>query len=232
MSLDWSDLGPVNADALDVADLSNGLNDELRARVKSELEPGERLLCSANSSPPPVPIRVGYFAAIAIVVAMALLIGGIKLIASDKGPRVGHANRESPTTVGIIISIAGSLMVAATIGIWSGVLKERSRQAGVCYAVTDRRVIFWTPEPRSDAVRVVSVRRGEIQHVVRVQCADGSGNLELQPSSNVQYYPFPKELRYIPEVRRVEQIIRNNLMTDRKGTQDERDRSEAVGEIT
>ena len=34
----------MNADALDVADLSNGLNDELRARVKGELEPGERLL--------------------------------------------------------------------------------------------------------------------------------------------------------------------------------------------
>ena len=40
-----------------------------------------------------------------------------------------------------------------------------------------------------------------------------------------------RDSRYIPEVRRVEQIIRANLMTDVKGAQRDRDRTEFVGDI-
>ena len=74
MSPNWPDLGPVNADALDVADLSGGLNDELRARVKSELEPGERVLWAGRSFPPRTPPGPGYY--LVGAAALALLVFG------------------------------------------------------------------------------------------------------------------------------------------------------------
>ena len=44
--------GACDVDALDIADHSIGLDDELRARVKGELEPGERVLWAGRSIPP------------------------------------------------------------------------------------------------------------------------------------------------------------------------------------
>ena len=32
---------------------------------------------------------------------------------------------------------------------------ERTRNASVCYAVTDRRVIIWAPEENSDGIRIL-----------------------------------------------------------------------------
>jgi len=103
-----------------------------------------------------------------------------------------------------------------TIAHGIGARLMQRRQAEVCYAVTDRRAIFWNPEPRSDGVRVMSVRRGEIQRVVRVERPDGSGHLEFSPSAHVPYYPYPNGFQHIPEVRRVEYIVRNNLIRDER----------------
>jgi hypothetical protein len=121
---------PAHADDFSLAkthELEDGLNDDLRARVKNELEPGERLL-------------------------------------------------------------------------WAG----RHRLVNTCYAITDRRVIMWTPEPRGDAVGVQALGRGQIKSLVRIERPDGSGHLEF-------YGRF--KFTYVPEVRRVEQIVRSNLMT-------------------
>jgi hypothetical protein len=94
------------------------------------------------------------------------------------------------------------------------------------------RVIIWTPEPNSDGIRILTMPGAQIRNIVRVQRLDGSGDLELFSTSQEisYYYHSGPGFKHIPEVRRVEQIIRSNLMTDVKGTQVERDRFEPVGD--
>src|SRR5262249_38111590 len=149
--------------------------------VKGELEPGERLLWAGRSAPPPAPLGQGYF--IAGFVALLLLGVGVLIIAYAMGDHFrAHANRESPVPFGIILCGLGCATILGTIGIWFSNRAERRRQACVWYAVTDRRAILWTPERGSDAVRVQSVRRGEIRYVVRLERPDGSGDLEFTAS--------------------------------------------------
>jgi hypothetical protein len=91
---------------------------------------------------------------------------------------------------------------------------QPGRQANACYAVTDRRAISWVPEPKGDAIRVRTLPRGNIGEVTRVERPDGSGSLEFSLTEGSHYYAFCHYgFRHIPEVRRVEQIIRNTLMT-------------------
>ena len=231
MPPNWSDMGPVNSDALDVADLSNGLNDGLRARVKSELEPGERLLWAGWSSPPLAPLGRGFYFLGAV--SLVLLVFGAINCGYALGRPEAHRD-ENSMALGIMLCVVGALFSSGLIGSLFARRNAPGRGTGVSYAVADRRVIIWTPEPSSDGIRIFTMPGAQIQNIVRVQRPDGSGDLEFSdsPKMNCHYYWGGPGFKHIPEVRRVEQIIRNNLMTDMKRTQVERDRSEAVGDIT
>ena len=49
---------------------------------------------------------------------------------------------------------------------------------------------------------------------MRIERPDGSGTLEFTRTLNDFDYYFHFKFEHIPEVRRVEQIVRNNLMTN------------------
>jgi hypothetical protein len=86
--------------------------------------------------------------------------------------------------------------------------------ANTCYAVTNRRAIVWTPELNSDAMRVQALGRPLLKNLVRVERPDGSGHLQFSdepPDLEFGYY-HRFMFAHIREVRRVEQIVRNNLM--------------------
>jgi hypothetical protein len=109
------------------------LTEELRARVKRELEPGERLLWAACSLAPPFRIGRGFL--------------------------------------------------------------------------------------KGDAIRVQTVARGQVGNLIRVERPDGSGTLEFAGTRGPVDFDYSNRFQFerVPEVRRVEQIVRNNLVTSERG---------------
>jgi hypothetical protein len=211
-------------------DLTRDVNDELRARIKGELEPGERVLWAGWSSPPLAPPGLGsYF--VGAVSLVLLVFGAISCAHAVGRPRA--LPDENSMALGIVLCIVGILFSSGLIASFFVRRNARRRGAGVSYAVTDRRVIIWTPEPNSDGIRILTMSGAQIRNIVRVQRLDGSGDLELfSTGQEISYfYHSGPGFKHIPEVRRVEQIIRNNLMTEVNGSQVGRDQSEFVGDI-
>lgn len=190
-------------------DFGDGLTEDLRARVKSELESGERLLWVARSSPPPVTTGKGYF--IAFGIGLLFAAGGVAVIIRSFGRPRFHNDAAFD---GVMMMIAGSAVAAATIAVRISAAYRRERQANTYYALTDRRAISWIPESKDGSIRVRSLGRGRIQDVARVERPDGTGTLEFTLPRASTEYPAPKEeFKDIPEVRRVEQLVRIHLTT-------------------
>src|SRR4051794_29960999 len=98
-----SELDRDDASFAAAGDFDDSLTDELRARFKGELEPGERLLWAARSSPPPVPLGAGYF--IASGAALLVLDLGVGAIALSLGDLRARSLNESPMPLGIILCL-------------------------------------------------------------------------------------------------------------------------------
>jgi hypothetical protein len=194
-----------------VRELEDGLSDDVRAQIKSELEPGERVLWAAQSNPPVDSRGLAYY----IVCMITLVFFGMGLFFIIP-PRAGpNAAGDSTIGLGIVLLVIDSLfMIGLTAG-WNGRRKHRRQMANTYYAITDRRVIIWVPEPTGDAVRVQALERGEFKHLVRIERTDGSGSLEFSAAPRDADFGYYHRfmLANIPAVRRVEQIVRNNLMT-------------------
>jgi hypothetical protein len=205
---------PVHADAFSLAntrELEDGLTDDLRARVKSELQPGERVLWAAHSNPPIEPRGLGFY----FVCMITLVIFAIGLFFITP-PRVGpNAGGGSTFGVGLVVLGIDSLFMMSLIAGWNGRRTHRRQMSNTCYAISDRRVIIWVPELKGDAIRVQALERGQFKYLIRTERPDGSGTLEFSAAprdADFGYY-HRFTLANIPEVRRVEQIVRNNLMT-------------------
>lgn len=196
-------------------ELGDGLGETLRARVKAELEPGERLLWASRSAPPPAPMSVAFF----IWGAIALLVfffGTVALLAGVQ--RTRWIDDNSPTLPGVLMDTVSGIIIICLIGHLVSKRIERRGQAEVCYAITDRRAIAWIPEPQGAGIRVKSLSRGRIKDLARVERPDGSGTLEFRlPAGEID--PFDREMfNDIPEVRRVEQIVRHHLIASETTT--------------
>jgi hypothetical protein len=198
---------PANAD-----DFGDDLNEDLRARVKTELEPGERLLWAGRSMPPHPRLSVAYNAW--FTVGMLFLGFGLAAIVRALSlPRPRFNESDSTMGLGIGLGVVGSIILVCAAASWISERLKAARESTVCYAVTDRRAISWVPEDSGDAVRVHSWPKGRIGDVVRVERPDGSGNLEFTLTKDSRYYWPPAGFNHIREVRRVEQIVRHNLTT-------------------
>jgi hypothetical protein len=185
-------------------ELDEGLNEELRARIKRELEPGERLLWAARSEPP-LELHLPHFYVWSAIALMSLGLG-LYLLTPPRGDF--RAADGGVVTWGIFFAGVACVIVASLLSNSIARRREWRRLGQVCYAITDRRAISWIPQPLSKAVRVEALGRGSCSHLVRIETPDGSGNLELGRIS----------FDHIPEVRRVEQIVRSNLMTNERNT--------------
>ena len=115
---------------------------------------------------------------------------------------------------GLVLALIGGLTAVVTVAVRIYEGSQRIRQANTYYAVTDRRAISWIPESKDGSVRVRSLGPKRIQEVARVERPDGSGTLEFTlPRVNPDYPVTTEAFKHIPEVRRVEQLVRNHLTT-------------------
>jgi hypothetical protein len=187
-------------------EFDNDLSDQLRARVKSELEPGERLLWAACSRVPPFRLGRGFLCF--AVIALFLIVLGVNFVTYALWqPRAW----EQYMPGGVCFLGFGGAFVVGMVANLSIRLRDRRRIATVFNAVTDRRVIVWTPDTDGDAIRIETIARGQVGNLVRIERPDGSGTLEFSRThSDFDYYHRFK-FEQIPEVRRVEQIVRSNL---------------------
>lgn len=101
-----------------------------------------------------------------------------------------------------------------SIANWNSHRTEWRRMTNTCYAVTNRRAIVWTIELNSDAMRVQALGRPLLKNLMRVERPDGSGHLRFSdepPDLEFGYY-HRFMFAHIREVRRVELLVRNNLL--------------------
>ncbi len=172
---------------------------------------------ASRSYPPFVRPIAGHF--IASAIALLLLIGGVLVITLAWKELRTHDNPNPTMPFGIILCVASGVTMLGTIAHWIGISHEQRRRSGAYYAVTDRRAIVWIPEPKSDAIRVILLPKGQIEGVLRIEPPDGSGTLELScPNSPVGIPWYPFGFQHIHDVRRVEHIVRENLITAKEGS--------------
>jgi len=206
------DFSPVHA-----AEVDDGLTDDLRARFKGDLEPGERLLWAARSDPPVESFGAWFYVlgAIALLyLGMGVVAVGIPSVFGTADARAQHRFDDRSTIIGGLNFLGfGCVFMVGSILVSRNRLRERRRKSNACYAVTDRRAIVCAPEPKGNAIRVQAVARGQFRNVVRVERPDGSGNLEFRETLGDVYVAHGFTFEHVPDVRRVEQIVRNNLIT-------------------
>lgn len=191
-------------------DLANELGDDLRSRVKSELEPGERLLWAGRSWPEPA--RFGAAQVAWMGIGLFMLCSGFTGILYDLLRLRTRSTDGSAAGVGIVVLVLGVIALGVNMGLWMSQRATARRESRTVYAVTDRRTITWTPEPNGDAIRVRSVTSGKLRHVERVERPDGSGTLDFHLKTDHNSWLSINSFKNVQDVRRVEQIVRKNLI--------------------
>jgi hypothetical protein len=179
------------------------------ARVKAELDADERLLWLGRPTPLSAPLGRGT-ATIATIDAVAWIIG-IACVASSVsgGWRLDNAMAAAAPA----LFIGGFLSVALLLFFLCR-RSERTRLRGTLYALTDRRAIIWRPSGRTGGVEVHSVARGGVKRVHRVEYPDGSGDVIFQQPTEGEVHWPPTGFEKVPEVVRVERLVREALLSD------------------
>jgi hypothetical protein len=201
---------PDDFSLADKNELDYGLSVLARALLKRELGPGERLLWAAESTMPPFPLGAGYLVGASIAIAPSAM--GINLLYAYWQPlgKIEHLT-------GSMCWLAfGAILTACLVANARGRLKERRRKGEALSAITDRRAIVWLPEPTGDAIRIQTLARGHVGNLTRIERMDGSGTLEFSKTPNDFEYYNRFAFENVPDVRRAEQIVRNNLMTSER----------------
>jgi hypothetical protein len=198
--------------AHDPGSIDDELSDGLRARVKAELEPGERLLWAARPFLRHEPLSGGFLAGVLIAIVLSVA-GGLSFVKFFQDPL---QQLKGLLTLGLMLGIGDVVLILGLVSSRLHKRYERARMAGTLYALTDRRAIIWTPESSSGAFKVVTIPRGAVSGVHRVQYPDGSGDVLFKAKGSVfQYdeeYWGPSGFLGVAEVRRVEEQVRRTLV--------------------
>jgi len=192
--------------------------DDLLARIKPELRPGERLVWAGR------PVRVPPISRSSLAWATGCLGVSYSLAAFFLALFFGvAATWIEPLDVfkvfgTICAAIAGFVTIVCSV---TGIndLDERRRVIREVYALTDRRAMIWAPGETRKAVQFFSHDRGHFDRVHREERPDGSGSLTFSNSRN-RFNPGPKRFREIADVKRVEALARQYVIHESTDTDD------------
>jgi hypothetical protein len=201
------DVDPAFSDAV-----GDELPDELRARVKAELDPGERLLWAGRpssarlggSTPTSAKVAVG---ALAVATTDVLVVATTPLSRNDVVFTVG-------LFLGLVALIVGLFAALGTIAEFTRRAKKKKKRAATVYALTDRRALFWTPVGEG-SVAVHSVPRGGVSIVYRVEHPDGTGDVMFDGNPDLFDYHYGRRFADLSDVRRIEEQVRRILVVEK-----------------
>jgi len=204
-------------------DFECDLSDDRRARIKSELEPGEHLLWAGRSNPERTPIGYRFY----VVSILALLLVPAAISFFQQASALGGLSTidgVERTVLASFVLVFALLFIAVAVGMIVIKRADFWRRSNVFYAVTDCRILFWIPESREGKTLIISTYAKEIANVFRAEGRDGAGDLifSLRKGWHHDYYRgflFQCELLGVPKVRRIERIVRQNLLNS-DSTQD------------
>jgi hypothetical protein len=152
-----------------------GIDDELRAAVKAELEPGEPLIWAARACPPPVPAIAPFPAFFTALVcglsgfALAVVFGVYGLV--DLAPR------EALLVFGFAPAAIGFFIVLSLAGRRIEYLRTRWRLARTFYALTDGRAIVGLDHGDGEPVWFSSLPFFTFHDTLCIEHQDGSGDV-------------------------------------------------------
>lgn len=212
----------------DIEDILAELHEDARGRVKEELLPGERLLWAARSHRDP--FRPGGYV-VAFLMAAVLSVGAFSSLryafATD---RAGNP-ADSLVALGILLAVVAAVTALATVASLKGAMSKRWIRSQHLYAITNRRVILRTPTFDRQGIEVRAIDLPAVGGIHRTEYPDHLGTLTFSvegPGPKVvdpehgTVDPFDSyRLEKIPEIRRVELLLRQTVADRRSQQADE-----------
>ncbi len=190
--------------------LGDDLAEDLRARLRAELEPGERVLWAGRGLPRPLPpIRVfpAFFAAFLCGTsgfALTVLFGIYGFRSMDR--EMLFLLCLAPAALGAVVAL-GMAAAWARHRVWQWRV-ERS-----FYVVTDQRAIVGRFRPSTGEIEFVSWTAGAFDGTLCIEHGDGTGAVYFLYDGEVNEPRWGFE--EIREPRRVEALIREVLLGEK-----------------
>ena len=204
-------------------DFEDSLSFAAEDRVRSELEPGEKLIWAGRPRPsrlvwstiPIVLFGIPWTAFACFWVGMALTIGA------------GFGNGPAPFRIaGIFFPLFGLPFIAIGFAMLASPYFVYKRALRTFYALTDNRILLIEPTFRGGR-RIQSLVASDLGSIIRIERADGSGDLNFNRESDAGYDPrhsrhsrrsnygggqYHRTILGIENVREVETLIRKTLL--------------------
>jgi len=152
-----------------------GVSGDLRACLKAELEPGERLLWAARACPPPVP-TISAFPAFFTALLCGLSGFALAVVFGVYG-LVELTRREASLVFGLGPAVIGFFIVLVLVGRRIGYLRTRWRLARTFYGLTDRRAIVGLNHGDGEPIWFSSLPFDEIHDTLCIEHQDGTGDV-------------------------------------------------------
>ena len=206
-------------------DVGLELEDDLRARVKAELYPGERLLWTSRASrgdhsrsaSPTTPMTIAG-------VCWLLAIAGFVVASKDVQPVAAWLG-----IGGVLSFVVAIVSTCGSIGVWYGRFDKSRKLAETFYALTDRRAIIWSPNRAKGGMQVFTIPRGKISNVHRVEYRDGTGDVIFAFHEFGFGGAYLEGFEGVSDVRRVEEQVRRTLIDGGSTLRDDGVVSRSVG---
>lgn len=186
-------------------------DEPLRAAIKAEMAPDERLLWAARGDPQ-LGRELGCLAATAVMIVVLCAACSISLKIYF-GPEADANTRYGGLLYIALLTGLGAVLLVLGIGAACFEDVDRRRKASrTFYALTDRRAIIWYPAEQRGAMQVISYRPTSVAEITRVERPDGSGDVRFVGREQGPHLPHPSGFLGIRDVRQVEVLARRTLV--------------------